>query len=55
VQDAEEGATSLGEMVPDTQYRSFQLAQEDQIRLQQALLQLEKRTHEVLKFVFSMT
>jgi RNA polymerase sigma-B factor len=52
VQDAKEGATSLGEMVPDTQYRSFQLAQEDQIRLQQALLQLEKRTHEVLKFVF---
>jgi len=26
VQDAEEGATCLGEMVPDTQYRSFQLA-----------------------------
>lgn len=52
VQDAEEGATCLGEMVPDTQYRSFQLAQEDQIRLQQALLQLEHRTHEILKFVF---
>jgi len=31
VQDAEEGATCLG-MVPDTQYRSFQLAQEE-IRL----------------------
>lgn len=52
VQDAEEGATCLGEMVPDNQYRSFQLAQEDQIRLQQALLHLEKRTHEILKFVF---
>ena len=52
VQDAEEGATSLGEMVPDTQYRSFQLAQEDQMRMQQALVQLENRTHEVLKFVF---
>lgn len=52
VQGAEEGTTSLGEMVPDHQYHSFQLAQEDQIRLQQALLQLEKRTHEVLKFVF---
>lgn len=52
VQDAEEGSTCLGEMVPDTQYRSFQLAQEDLIRLQQALVQLENRTHEVLKFVF---
>jgi len=52
VQDAEESATSLGDMVPDTQYHSFQLAQEDQFRLQQALVKLEKRTHEVLKFVF---
>jgi len=51
VQD-EEGATSLGDMVPDQQYRSFQLAQEDQLRLQQALVELEQRTHEVLKFVF---
>ncbi|MGL5924548.1 RNA polymerase sigma factor SigF [Chroococcidiopsis sp.] len=51
VQD-EEGAMSLGEMVPDQQYRSFQLAQEDQLRLQQALVELEQRTHEVLKFVF---
>lgn len=52
VQDAEEGTTSLGDLVPDTQYRSFQLVQEDQIRLQQALVQLEKRTREVLEFVF---
>lgn len=52
VQDAEEGATSLGEIVADANYRSFQLAQEDQIRLEQALVKLEKRTHEVLKFVF---
>jgi len=49
--DAEEGAT-LGEMVPDHRYRSFQLAQEDQMRLQQALFQLENRTREVLEFVF---
>lgn len=48
----EDDATSLGETVSDPQYRSFQLSQEDQMRLQQALLQLEKRTHEVLKFVF---
>jgi RNA polymerase sigma-B factor len=39
-------------MVPDHQYRTFQLTQEDQIRLQQALVQLEQRTHEVLEFVF---
>ncbi|NBD33920.1 MAG: sigma-70 family RNA polymerase sigma factor [Cyanobacteria bacterium] len=44
--------TSLGELVPDTQYRSFQLAQEDQIRLQQGLIGLEERTRKVLEFVF---
>ncbi|MEL6816861.1 MAG: sigma-70 family RNA polymerase sigma factor, partial [Cyanobacteria bacterium J06598_3] len=33
-------------------YRSFQLAQEDCMRLQQALSQLEKRTREVVEFVF---
>lgn len=42
----------LGEMLPDLKYKSFQLAQEDQIRLQQALHQLEQRTREVLEFVF---
>ncbi len=52
VLDGEEGATSLGELVPDHHYRSFQLAQEDQIRLQQALFQLEQRTREVLECVF---
>lgn len=52
VGDEEEGSTSLGEIVPDPKYRSFQLAQEDQIRLQQALVQLEKRTREILEFVF---
>jgi RNA polymerase sigma-B factor len=52
MRDDEEGSTSLGELLPDTQYRSFQLAQEDQIRLQQALIQLEKRTRDVLEFVF---
>lgn len=48
----DETATSLVDLVPDPQYHSFQLAQEDQIRLQQALVQLEKRTREVLEFVF---
>ncbi len=52
IQDGEEGSTSLGELVPDNRYRSFQLAQEDQMRLQQALVQLEQRTREVLEFVF---
>ncbi|GAA6618666.1 RNA polymerase sigma factor SigF [Scytonema sp. NUACC26] len=52
VQDGDEGATCLGELVPDNRYRSFQLAQEDQLRLQQALVQLENRTREVLEFVF---
>ncbi|MGB5959140.1 MAG: RNA polymerase sigma factor SigF [Coleofasciculaceae cyanobacterium] len=52
VGDGDEGTTSLGELVPDPKYRSFQLAQEDQIRLQQALSHLEKRTRDVLEFVF---
>jgi len=52
VQDGEEGAASLGDLVLDSRYRSFQLAQEDALRLQQSLVELEKRTHEVLEFVF---
>lgn len=48
----EEGTAFLGDLVPDSRYRSFQLAQEDQIRLQQALVQLEQRTREILEFVF---
>lgn len=43
---------SLGELVPDSKYRSFQLAQEDLLRLQQALVKLEKRTRDVVEFVF---
>jgi RNA polymerase sigma-B factor len=52
VGDEEEGNALLGDLVPDSKYRSFQLAQEDQLRLQQALVQLEKRTREVIEFVF---
>ncbi|MBD2481077.1 RNA polymerase sigma factor SigF [Planktothrix sp. FACHB-1365] len=52
IQDEEEGTTCLGELVPDSRYRSFQLAQEDQIRLQQALAKLEDGTRKVLEFVF---
>ncbi|MEO0536486.1 MAG: RNA polymerase sigma factor SigF [Cyanobacteria bacterium P01_A01_bin.123] len=50
--EGEEGVASLGDLLPDPKYRSFQLAQEDQIRLQLALSQLERRTREVLEFVF---
>lgn len=49
---SEEENTSLGELVPDNKYRSFQLAQEDRIRLQQGLVGLEERTRNVLEFVF---
>ncbi|MFY7806347.1 MAG: RNA polymerase sigma factor SigF [Limnoraphis robusta] len=52
VQDEDFGTTCLGELVPDSRYRSFQLAQEDQIRLQQALAKLEEGTRKVLEFVF---
>jgi RNA polymerase sigma-B factor len=52
VGDAESDTTCLADLVPDTLYRSFQLAQEDQMRLQQALVQLETRTREILEFVF---
>ena len=52
VYDGDESSASLAELVPDHSYRSFQLAQEDQLRLQQALLQLENRTRQVLEFVF---
>ena len=43
---------SLGDLVVDPKYRSFQLSQDDQIRLQQALGNLEDRTRRVLEFVF---
>ncbi len=52
ISEGDEGSVSLAELMPDNRYQSFQLAQEDQIRLQQALVQLEKRTRDVLEFVF---
>ncbi|MDS3862188.1 RNA polymerase sigma factor SigF [Thermosynechococcaceae cyanobacterium BACA0444] len=52
VSEATEDSTSLGETLPDQHYRSFQLAQEDRIRLQQCLQKLEARTCEILEFVF---
>jgi RNA polymerase sigma-B factor len=50
--EEEAGSPSLGDMVPDPDYRSFQLAEEDRLRLQNALQTLEKRTCEILEFVF---
>ena len=50
--EEEEETTSLGSLVPDGQYRSFQLAQEDRIRLQQSLAHLEDMTRKTVEFVF---
>jgi RNA polymerase sigma-B factor len=50
--DEDDGCTSLGELVQDHKYKSFQLAQEDSIRIHQALSHLEDRTREVVEFVF---
>lgn len=44
--------TNLGDSLADGDYRSFQLSQEDQIRLQQAMELLEDRTRNVLEFIF---
>lgn len=52
VTDEEEENTSLGSLVPDGNYRSFQLAQEDRIRLQQSLAHLEDMTRKTVEFVF---
>jgi RNA polymerase sigma-B factor len=52
MQDEDSLSACLGDLLPDPKHKSFQLAQEDQIRLQQALHQLEQRTREVLEFVF---
>jgi RNA polymerase sigma-B factor len=52
VNDEDQGKTSLGDLVPDINYRSFELAQEDQFRLNHALNQLEDKTRKVLEFVF---
>ncbi|BAQ65207.1 RNA polymerase sigma factor SigF [Geminocystis sp. NIES-3709] len=48
----EDDRTSLADCLPDNQYRSFQLVQEDKIRLNNALSQLEDGTRKVLEFVF---
>ncbi|MBD2136150.1 sigma-70 family RNA polymerase sigma factor [Anabaena sp. FACHB-1237] len=52
IKNHEQESTCLNELVPDHNYRSFQLAQEDQLLLQQALMQLEERTRQILEYVF---
>ncbi|NUN64165.1 RNA polymerase sigma factor SigF [Pseudanabaena biceps] len=52
IDQSEDNSTSLGDLVTDQKYQSFQLAQEDNLRLQQALDLLEDRTREVVEFVF---
>ncbi|MEM8602414.1 MAG: RNA polymerase sigma factor SigF [Cyanobacteria bacterium P01_H01_bin.121] len=52
VGDGDDSQTCLGDLLPDHHYRSFQLAQEDRMRIQQALASLECRTREILEFVF---
>lgn len=52
IRSDEEEPSSLGDTLPDRKYRSFQLAEEDRLRLNQALVKLEERTRQILEFVF---
>lgn len=52
IDQSDDSTTSIGDLVTDHKYQSFQLAQEDNLRLQQALDLLEDRTREVVEFVF---
>ncbi|MGB0560252.1 MAG: RNA polymerase sigma factor SigF [Spirulinaceae cyanobacterium] len=52
VNETDDGQLNLVDLVADPQYRSFQLAQDDRLRLQQALVQLEQKTRDILEFVF---
>ncbi len=51
-QDDNGGQVSIADSLADPKYQSFQLAFEDQIRLQIALEQLEEKTRQILEFVF---
>jgi RNA polymerase sigma-B factor len=52
VSDDDYGAVCLADLMPDPKCRSFQLVQDDQIRLQQALVHVENLTRQILEFVF---
>jgi RNA polymerase sigma-B factor len=49
---SDEEAHSLVDILPDRHYQSFQLSQEDRIRVQQSLVALEQHTRQILEFVF---
>jgi RNA polymerase sigma-B factor len=48
----DEEANNLADILPDRHYQSFQLSQEDRLRLQQSLVTLEQHTRQILEFVF---
>ncbi|WP_019502945.1 RNA polymerase sigma factor SigF [Pseudanabaena sp. PCC 6802] len=52
ISDDSDQGSSLGDLMADSKYQSFQLAQEDSMRLYQALSHLEERTRQVVEFVF---
>ncbi len=49
---SDEEAHSLVDILPDRHYQSFQLSQEDRLRVQQSLIALEQHTRQILEFVF---
>lgn len=48
----DEEAHSLADILPDRHYQSFQLSQEDRLRVHQGLVKLEQHTRQILEFVF---
>jgi RNA polymerase sigma-B factor len=52
VSSQDDATFSLGDILPDFKYHSFQLAEEDRLRLRQALYELESPTREILDYVF---
>ena len=48
----DEDANNLADLLPDRHYQSFQLYQEDRLRIQQSLIALEQHTRQILEFVF---
>lgn len=52
IRNADNSKSSLGDMVPDANYYNFQLAQEDRMRLKQAMAGMEERTRHILESVF---
>ncbi|WP_287128528.1 RNA polymerase sigma factor SigF [Candidatus Cyanaurora vandensis] len=48
----EDATFCLGDLLPDYSYQSFCLAEEDRLRLQQALTHLEDSTRQIIEFVF---